>query len=227
MPFRLGSSTPKPSQARRSPSGDQAPPQKISTAGSGGARVRKAPVLGSMRCATFPSPQQLIWISVPSGDQRGFSEGPSRNSCCSSLPSGLMVYVTMFSVPPSPRLKTIRPSSAAAGADPVDGCSVGLTEPFSPPSHAASASIARDRNRRYDPPSGMISCSSSHASDSHERRVRLSGSFLSRARPSPIRGCRSSRRRSGRRRAPRAPRAARAPAWPGRPRPGPCSGAAS
>ena len=50
---------------------------------------------------------------------------------------------------------------------------------------------------------------------------------ISRARPSPIRGCRSSRRRSGRRRAPRAPRAARAPAWPGRPRPGSCSAGAS
>ncbi len=77
MPFRLGSSTPNASQARRVPSGDHAPPQKVSGAGSDGGIVRSMRDSGSMMCAAPPSSQQKIWISVPSGDQPRSAEGPA------------------------------------------------------------------------------------------------------------------------------------------------------
>src|SRR5919106_1663560 len=113
MPFRLGSSTPKPSQAIRSPSGDHAPPQKVSSFGSGGGSARKSPVVVSTKWATIPSSQQKIWISVPSGDHRGPSEGPSKNSCSSPLPSGFTVYVTLSPSSGSPRTNTILPLGSA------------------------------------------------------------------------------------------------------------------
>src|SRR5688500_18551451 len=100
------------------PSGDQEPPQKISTDGSGGGRARTtSPVAGSTKCATMPSLQQKTWISVPSGDQVGNPEFPSRTSCRSSPPAGSTVYVTSAPSDGSPRIKAMRPASPASSID--------------------------------------------------------------------------------------------------------------
>jgi len=74
----------------RFPSGDQAKPQWVSSAGSGGGVSRKVSVSGSMKCADIPLSQQKKEIVLPSGAQRALL-APRSYSGVTSLPSVFIV----------------------------------------------------------------------------------------------------------------------------------------